>query len=64
MITTGRHLIKRKRCKLIMAGDSNLFFDSKLDAQGGSPTIKKKSLAKLIELKENYDLWKVRNNET
>ena len=34
----------------------NLSFDSKLDAQGGSPTIKKKSLAKIIELKESYDL--------
>ena len=41
-----------------------LFFDSKLDAQGGNPTIRKKSLAKLTELKENYDLcdkWRVRN---
>ena len=39
-----------------MAGDFNLFLDSKLDAQGGNPTIKKKSLAKLIELKKPYDL--------
>ena len=39
-----------------MAGDFNLFFDSKLDAQGGNPTIKNISLAKLIELKEFYDL--------
>ena len=38
-----------------MAGDFNLFFDLKLDAQGGNPTIKKKTLAKLIELKEIYD---------
>ena len=47
-----------------MAGDFNLLFDSKLDAQGGNPTMKKKSLAKLIELKESYDLcdiWRVRN---
>ena len=34
-----------------MAGDFNLLFESKLDAQGGNPTIKKKYLAKLIELK-------------
>ena len=39
-----------------MAEGFNLFFDSKLDAQGGNPTIKKKSLTKLTELKENYDL--------
>ena len=47
-----------------MAGDFNLFFDSKLDAPGGNPTMKKKSLAKLIELKESYglcDIWRVRN---
>ena len=47
-----------------MAGDFNLLFDSRLDAQGGNPTMKKKSLAKLIELKESYDLcdiWRVRN---
>ena len=47
-----------------MEGDFNLLFDSKLDPQGGNPTIKKKSLAKLIELKESYDLsdiWRVRN---
>ena len=38
-----------------MAGDFSLFFGSKLEAQGGNPTIKKKTLAKLIELKEIYD---------
>ena len=50
-----------------MAGNFNLFFDSKLDAQSGNPIIKKKSLAKLIELKENYDLcdiWRVRNTKS
>ena len=30
---------------LIMAWDFNLFFPSKLDAQDGNPTIKKKYLA-------------------
>ena len=37
-----------------MAGDFNLFFKSKLEAQGGNPTFKKKSLAKLIEFKKTY----------
>ena len=49
-----------------MAGDFHLFFDSILDAQGGNPTIKKKSLAKL-ELKETYDLcdiWRERNTKS
>ena len=41
---------------IIIAGDFNLFFNSKLDAAGGNPTLKRKSIAKLIELKEAYDL--------
>ena len=47
-----------------MAGDFNLFFNSKLDAAGGNPTLKRKYLAKIIELKEDYDLgdtWRIRN---
>ena len=39
-----------------MAGDFNLFFNSKLEAQGENPILKKKSSAKLIEFKEIYDL--------
>ena len=48
-----------------MAGDFNLFFNSKLDAASGNPTLKK-SLAKFIELKEAYGLcniWRVRNTK-
>ena len=33
----------------------NLIFDSKLDTQVGNPTMRKKSLTKLFELKESYD---------
>ena len=42
--------------KLILAGDFKLFLNSKLDAKWGKPAIKKNSLAKLIQLKESYDL--------
>ena len=42
--------------QLVMAGNFDLFFNSKLEAQGGNPTLKKESLAKLIEFKETYDL--------
>ena len=51
---------------IIMAGDFNLFFNSNLDAAGGNPTLKRKYLAKFIELKEAYDLcdiWRVRNTK-
>ena len=53
--------------QLVMAWDFNFFFNSKLEAQGGNPTLKKKSLAKLIEFKETYDLcniWTVRNTKS
>ena len=39
-----------------MAGHFNLFFNSNLDAAGVNHTLKRKSLAKLIEHKEAYDL--------
>ena len=45
--------------QLVMVGDFNLFFNSKLEAHGGNPTLKKKSLAKLIEFKETYDLFHI-----
>ena len=47
-----------------MAEDFNLFFNSNLDPTGGTLTLKRKSLAELIEPKETYDLcdiWRVRN---
>ena len=46
------------------AGDLNVFFDSKLETKGGKPSLKQKSVAKLLELKEEYDLcdiWRIRN---
>ena len=42
--------------QIVTAGNFNLFFDSKLEVQGGNPTLKNKSLATLIEFKETYDL--------
>ena len=51
---------------LIFAGDFN-WRRSKFDAKGGKPTIKKKSLAKLTQLKVSYDLcdiWRIRNPAT
>ena len=53
--------------QILTARDFNLSFDLKLDAQGGNPTLKKKSLAKLIEFEESFDLcdiWRVRNTKS
>ena len=49
---------------VILGGDFNLFFNTSLETQGGNPILKKKSLAKLIEIKETLDLcdiWRIRN---
>ena len=52
---------------IVLAGDFNFFFDISLDLYGSKPTLKKKSIAKFIELKKNFDLsdiWRIRNPKT
>ena len=49
--------------RIALAGDLSVFFDSKLETIGSKPSLKQKSVAKLLELKE-YDLcdiWRIRN---
>ena len=51
---------------VIFAGESNIFFDASLDAKGGTPTLKSRSINKLIELNETLDLcdiWRIRNSK-
>ena len=51
---------------IILGGDFNLFLDSALEAEGGSPVLKKSSVSKLIEIKEKYnlcDIWRIRNTK-
>ena len=53
--------------QLVMAGDFNLFFYAKLEAQCGNPALKNKSLGNPIEFKETYDLcdiWKEGNTKS
>ena len=50
--------------QIVLAGDFNLLFDSNLEAKGGKPILKEKSVARMIELKKEYDLceiWRIRN---
>ena len=37
--------------KIVFGGDFNTFFEAKLEARRGNPVLKKKSLAKLIQMK-------------
>ena len=49
---------------IIFGGDFNLIFHCKFDASRRNPLLKKKSLAKLIEIKEALylcDIWRIRN---
>ena len=51
----------------IFGGDFNLFLEVKLEGQRGNPVLKKESLAKLIQIKEKFDLcdiWRIRNPNT
>ena len=51
--------------KNFFEGDFNLIFDCKFDASGGNPKLKKKSLAKLIEIEEAlylFEIWRIRNS--
>ena len=57
-------IITKKNIEVIFRGDFNSIFDCKFDASGRNPILKKKSLAKLIDIKETlclWDIWKIRN---
>ena len=49
---------------IILGGDCNMHFDSKLEAKDGKSVLKKRSVAKMLELLENIDLcdiWHIIN---
>ena len=49
---------------IIIGEDFNFHFNSKLEAKGGKPTLKKISVWKMIELIESFelcDIWRIRN---
>ena len=44
---------------IVLAGDRNVFFDSKLETKWCECSLKEKSVAKLLELKEEHDLCSI-----
>ena len=42
--------------RIIFAGDFNIFFSSKLEARDGKPMPKRKSIIKLVDIKESLDI--------
>ena len=52
---------------IVSAGNFNFFFDTSLGSYGRKPTLKKRCIAKFIELEEKFDLcgiWRIRNPKT
>ena len=50
--------------RIIFVGDFNIFFISKLEARSGKPLPKRKSIIKLVDIKERLDIcdiWRIRN---
>ena len=51
---------------IVLGGDFNVIFDISFESLGGNPCLKKKSIAKLIQIKEKFDLcdiWRIRNSK-
>ena len=49
---------------VVLGGDFNVILNPSLDSEGGKPVIKKRAIAKLIQITENLDLcdiWRIRN---
>ena len=49
--------------QIVLAGNFNLLFDNILEAKGGKPILKEKSVARIVDLKEEYDLIYVISGE-
>ena len=62
-----KNLDSSQNKRIIFAGDFNIFFNAKLEAKGGKPLLKRKSITKLAEIKESLDIcdiWRIRNPNT
>ena len=47
---------------LVLGGDFNVLFDISLESLGGNPSLRKKSIAKSIQINEKSDLWNIWRN--
>ena len=49
-LTKRREEKRREENRIVLAGNLNVIFDSKLEVKGGKPSLKQKSVAKRLEL--------------
>ena len=54
MLNSIPNIINKKE---ILGSDFNLFFNTSLETQCGNPILKKKILAKVIEIKKTYVIY-------
>ena len=50
--------------RITFAGDFNIFFSSKIETRGDKPILKRKSIIKLVHIKESLDIcdiWRIIN---
>ena len=67
LLTMMKTIDINENTNLLLAGDFNVFFDTNLECSGGNPSFKQKSVAKLIEIIETFNLcdnWRIRNPKT
>ena len=67
LLTMLKTIDINENTNLLLAGDFNVFFNTNLECSGGNPSFKQKSVAKLIEIIETFnlcDIWRIRNPKT
>ena len=67
LLTMMKTIDINENTNLLLAGDFNVFFNTNLECSGGNPSFKQKSVAKLIEIMETFnlcDIWRIRNPKT
>ena len=67
LLTMMKTIDINENTNLLLAGDFIVFFNTNLECSGGNPSFKQKSVAKLIEIIETFnlcDIWRIRNPKT
>ena len=67
LVTMMKTIDINENLHLLLAGGFNVFFNTNLQWYGGNPSFKQKSVAKLIEIKESFnlcDIRRIRNPKT
>ena len=67
LLTMMKTIDRNKNTNLLLAGDFNVFFYSNLECYGGILSFNQKSVAKLTELIQTFnlcDIWRIKNPKT